>query len=191
MPSRSLQTWRTIRCQALDEIEYAHRGVASSRRGSKFATQQVNYAFVMLLASQFQGFCRELHSECVDRYVQSILPKTRSLACREALVRLRVLDRGNANPSSIGADFGVFGFRFWAKVTTLDARNAARQTGLEELNLWRNAIAHQDFDSAKLGASTLTVRQVREWRNVCDRLAHAFDEVMRRFLAAELGASPW
>jgi hypothetical protein len=30
-------------------------------------------------------------------------------------------------------------------VKILDVRNASRQDRLEELNLWRNAIAHQDF----------------------------------------------
>ena len=191
MPSRSLQTWRTVRCQALDEIEYAHRGVAHSRRGSRFATQQVNYAYVMLLSSQFQAFCRELHSECADFFVQSITPLARSKACRFLLARHLALDRGNPNPGNIGADFNLFDLAFWNDLRSFDIRNADRRDRLEELNLWRNAIAHQDFDPARFSGTMLPIRRVREWRNACDQLATAFDEVMRRHFSSLCGASPW
>jgi hypothetical protein len=191
MPSRSLQLWRTVRTKALDEIEYAHRGVVRGRRGSKFATQQVNHAYVVLLSSQFQGFCRELHSECLDFFVQSITPRLRQEMCRVALLRNRALDRGNPNPGNIGADFNAFGVRFWDEVQKLDARNEARQEHLEMLNLWRNAVAHQDFTSPKLGGRNLRIRQVREWRNACDFLAASFDEVIGTNLVSILGAAPW
>src|SRR5271157_1110134 len=73
----------------------------------------------------------------------------------------------------------------------LDFRNQARQNRLEELNLWRNAIAHQDLNPATLGATTLRLQMVREWRKACDRLAIAFDEVMRQYIESIVGASPW
>jgi hypothetical protein len=168
MPSRSLHLWRTIRCQALHEIEYAHCGVAHSRRGSRVATQQVNHSYVVLLSSQFQAYCRDLHSECIEVVLQSIVPVARTNSCRSALERQRALDRGNPSPGNIGADFGVFGVRFWDQVQTLEARNVGRREHLETLNVWRNAVAHQDFDPRKLGRRTLQIRRVREWRNACD-----------------------
>ena len=75
---------------------------------------------------------------------------------------------------------------------TLDQRNARRHDYLEEMNAWRNAIAHQDFDPAKLGART-TVRLVvvQQWHSSCDALAGTFDEVMRVYLSTIVGASPW
>jgi hypothetical protein len=53
-------------------------------------------------------------------------------------------------------------------------------------------IVHQDFDLAKLGGTTiLRLQQVRRWRGACNRLARAFDEVMRRHLQTLTGSSPW
>ena len=146
---------------------------------------------MVLLSSQFQGFCRELHSECVELFVQSIMPLVRQNACRKSLLRNRALDRGNANPGNIGSDFNVFGFPFWDDVENLDARNSARQDHLKDLNSWRNAVAHQDFTHSNLRGTTVRIRQVREWRNACEFLAVSFDEVMRRFLASALGVAPW
>lgn len=64
MPSKSLDLWRTTRSDTLDEIVAAHRSVGGQDRGRRFATQQINCAYTKLLSSQFQGFCRDLHSEC-------------------------------------------------------------------------------------------------------------------------------
>ncbi len=65
MPSLSLQKWETIRSSELDEIENAHSSVGGTTRGRRYGTQQINQAYAVLLSSQFQGFCRDLHSECV------------------------------------------------------------------------------------------------------------------------------
>ena len=56
MPSNSLRNWHSIRAIALDEIESAHRMVGGSGPGRRYATQQINQAYAMLLSSQFQGF---------------------------------------------------------------------------------------------------------------------------------------
>ena len=66
MPSYSLNHWTRERSEALDEIANAHSSVGGSARGRRYATQQINHAYATLLSSQFQGFCRDLHSECVD-----------------------------------------------------------------------------------------------------------------------------
>jgi hypothetical protein len=77
-------------------------------------------------------------------------------------------------------------------VVRFDAWNQERKRELEALNEWRNAIAHQDFDPARLGGTTaLRLVQVRSWRAACRRLALAFDEVMRRRLEALTGTSPF
>jgi hypothetical protein len=71
-------------------------------------------------------------------------------------------------------------------------RNQTRQDRLEELNAWRNSIAHQDFDPLRLGGTTfLRLQQVRVWRTSCEHLAGAFDAVMRWHLHAINGVSPW
>src|SRR5487761_2241061 len=61
---------------------------------------------------------------------------------------------GNPNSGNLGSDFKRLGIDFWAEVKKLDARNADRLKRLDELNNWRNAIAHQHFDPARLGGRT-------------------------------------
>jgi hypothetical protein len=99
------------------------------------------------------------------------------------LTRGRQLDRGNAQPSSLGADFGRFGINFWDEMRNHDATSVIWRNDLESLNEWRNAIVHQDFTSPNLGA-TINLRsvQVGQWRTSCNRLARAMDEVIGRHL---------
>ena len=192
MPSVSLQVWRTVRRTALDEVEAAHRGIGGTGRGRRYATQQINQAYAVLLSSQFQGYCRDLHDECAIYFVQSITSRVLQTTLQSVLIHNRKLKTGNANPGNIGEDYNRFGLSFWNEVKNLDARNQGRQARLEELNVWRNAFAHQDFDPAKLGdVSILRLQQVRDWRNACDQLANAFEEVMRALLQTLNGVSPW
>jgi hypothetical protein len=192
MPSVSWQEWNTTRARDLDDIEAAHRGIGGTARGRRFATDQINHAYAVLLASQFQGFCRDLHSECVNLLVQAVTPALLQPALRLEFCFNRMLDRGNANPGAIGSDFSRLGVDFWRKVYAEDPRNERRKERLEELNRWRNAIAHQDFDPITLGGSTvLHLPQVRAWRKVCNRLALSFDNVMWAHLATIMGAIPW
>src|SRR5262249_15718514 len=161
-------------------------------RGRRVAAQQITQAYAMLLASQFQGFARDLHSESVDHFLAVIAPPAalRSLV-RAEFTRNRQLDRGNAQPSSLGADFGRLGIDFWSEVKAFAPASAAWRDDLELLNEWRNAIAHEDFTSPKLaGATALPVAQVRRWRASCRQFARAADEVMRRHLQTLTGASP-
>src|SRR5437879_257545 len=113
MPSGSLHTWRTVRRAALDELEAAHRSVGGHGRGRRYATQQINQAYAVLLSSQFQGFCRDLHTESALFLVGSVQPVTLKQTLRKDLTRSRKLDRGNPSPGNIGEDFGRLGIGFW------------------------------------------------------------------------------
>lgn len=191
MPSISYLQWRTIRATALDEIAQAHTIVGGTGRGRRYATQQINHAYAVLLASQFQGFCRDLHSESVG-HLLTIVPGAFRPVMQAEFSRGRHLDRGNASPSSLGVDFGRLGVDLWIEMSRLNPRNSARQALLAELNTWRNAIAHQDFDARKLGGTVvLRLNRVRLWRNACSHLARALDEVLRIRLQSLTGASPW
>jgi hypothetical protein len=145
-----------------------------------------------LLAAQFQGFCRDLHSECVDSLVGPIPLPDWQQALQTEFLWNRKLDHGNPNPGNIGADFSRLGLDFWQKVEADDTRNAARKRFLDELNEWRNAIAHHDFDPVKLGgAVNLRLRRVRHWRNVCQAVAASFDRVMTNYVHYVTGLRPW
>lgn len=192
MPSVALQTWNTGRIAELDEVENAHHSVGGTGPGRRYLTQQINHAYALLLAAQFQGFCRDLHTECAQYLVQSISPLSAQPSVLRSLILNRALDRGNPTPANIGADFNRFAFLFWDAVDSLDMRHPQRRSALDELNLWRNAIAHQDFDPAKLGGTTtLRLDQVRGWRSVCQVLSGAFDLVMSNQLQSLTGTLPW
>jgi len=144
----------------------------------------------MLLSSHFQGFCRDLHSECVDHIVRVVQPDVLRETLRTEFVLARKLDRGNPNPGNIGADFMRLGIDFWREVRADDARNAIRQQRIELLGEWRNAIAHQAF-GPNLEPRSLTLVLVRRWRSSCQGLAKSFDRVLARYIAVTVGEAPW
>jgi hypothetical protein len=61
---------------------------------------------------------------------------------------------------------------------------------LQELNDWRNAIAHQNFRNLG-GPTRLQLARIRGWRRACTQLASAFDKVMHQYLKKLTGVSPW
>jgi hypothetical protein len=192
MPSRAFAIWQVEARGALNEIEAAHRAVGGSGRGRRRAAQQINQAYVVLLSSQFQRFCRDLHDDCSRHFVQqpALLPYEPILHPR--FVVGRKLDAANPNPSNIGSDFARLGVEFWVEVRRLDSRNSARQSALESLNRWRNAIAHQDFRNPELrGRSSIRLREVRGWRRACEQLAMDMERVMYAYLLQITGAAPW
>ena len=112
---------------------------------------------------------------------------------RVNLVFGRKIDRGNPNAGNLGSDFGRFGLTFRPLVSAHRTRNPARKSSLEELNDWRNAIAHQNFSPAmvRAGQPRLTLAQVQAWRRACDGLAYSFDEVLGAHLQTLTGTVPW
>ena len=155
--------------------------------------QQINQAYAVLLAAQFQGFCRDLHSECADHFVAGVADPDLREMLRKNLLFGRRMDRGNSNPSNLGADFRRFNFEFWALVEVHRPQNRVRKAALDKMNEWRNAIAHQTFapPMLKAGRPNLTLAQVQAWRKACDGLAYSFDEVLRGHLQTLTGAIPW
>lgn len=188
MRSLAWRHWCRERVSGLDELEAAHAHVrhAGSRR-----TLQLVHGYAVLLASHFQGFCRSLHDEAVDHVVGPLAPRLRSLV-REQFFVSRKLDTGNANPGNIGADFGRLGLELWPAAAAIDRRTAARRGRLEELNAWRNAVAHQQFKGPMVArARPLRLSDVRRWRSACVALAWTFDEAVRRWLTTLVGVAPW
>ena len=82
----------TSRREALEEIEQAHIAVGGNKPGRRYATQQINQAYALLLASQFQGFCRDLYDEAVVHLVAAIAPRSLQVVARVSLNRDRQLD---------------------------------------------------------------------------------------------------
>jgi hypothetical protein len=189
--SKALAHWQGARSRALDQISSAHARVGGTSRGRRYATEQINHAYAMLLSSQFQGFCRDLHSECAD-FAVGFVPAPYREILRSLLVDGRKIDRGNPNPGNIGSDFGRFGVEFWTEVRADRHGNDRRQEILMDLNEWRNAIAHQDFHAGLPGGTaTLHLQTVQAWRRAISRLAVSFDSIMRNYLYSLTNTYPW
>jgi hypothetical protein len=115
------------------------------------------------------------------------------MAMRQELLWNRQLDNRNANQGTIAGDFGRLGIpRFWGQVDAVALGNDVRRQRLDELNTWRNAIAHQQFDPAALGGTTvLRLVVVQRWRRGCHRLARSLDRVLSGYIRSVTGSSPW
>jgi hypothetical protein len=184
MPSRALVIWESTQAE-LDRLE------AARSRGA--AAQPVCDACVVLLAANFQAFCRDLHAEAAGAIAAST---PHADLVEKAFLHARQLDRGNATPGAIGADFGRLGIDLWTALKAWDWRTPARRRRLKQLNVWRNAVAHHDF---QLSASELAVVAgtprslafVRSCRTCCRTLARQFDEVVELSLWSRVAGRPW
>lgn len=189
MPSRSLGRWTEDAAVALDRMEQAHQAVGGSSPGRRYATQQINQSYLVMLSSHFQQFCRDLHSEAVDHLLRGLDPAL-LLIVQPVFISDRKLDRGNPTPGNLGSDFGRLGMTFWPDVNALHRHNAARAKRLELMGHWRNAIAHQDFrgNARHLGGRTeITLADVRRFRTACGALARAFDSAVASHIKAIAG----
>ncbi len=178
MPSASLLRWSSDRQAELDEVESAHASVGGTGPGRRYATQQINRAFAVILASQFQGFCRDLHDGCIEAFLPSGIGTEWEEAVRSTFRAGRKLDSGNPGPGNIDSDFDRFGVEIWEETFALDPPGRDRQKSVATLLPWRNAIAHQDFKDPRLGRKVLRLAEVRSWRRACHALAVDFDTVM-------------
>ncbi len=133
MPSTSLNIWSVHRAGRLAEVELAHSAVGGTPAGRRAATRQLNHAYTVLLAAEFQGFCRDLHTEGVDA-VKRAVPLSLQSAVEKQFLLSRQLDRGNASPSTLRADFGRFDFTLWAEIDRIDPRGPLLRRLLEEMN---------------------------------------------------------
>lgn len=189
MASTALRKWNTTRASRLDQIRAAHSAVRGWGVGRRAIAQQLNYAYAVLLASEFQGFCRDLHSEATDHLVSVANPPSLRLVLWNRMIDGRQLDRGNANPATLAHDFGRFEMALWDELRSRNPGMQQRHRQLADLNTWRNVVAHHDF--AKLGRTNLRLSEVRVFRQACNALAHNLDGVVGVQLAALAGSSPW
>jgi hypothetical protein len=191
VPSVSFQNWSTVRAAALDAVERAHTAIRRTGPGRREAVRQLNHAYAVLLAAEFQGFCRELHTEAVEAFVANLPPAQRTIIKSE-LTWNRQLDRGNATPATLGSDFGRLGLDWRDMIDSAVTTGPILRQRLEELNLWRNAVAHHDFNAARLGGTMpMRLTRIRRWRISCHRLAIVTDRVLADHLLRVTGSRPW
>jgi hypothetical protein len=197
MVSAALSEWRSGRKAKLNNLLGAHIAVGGSGVGRRWATEELNHALVLRLASEFQGFCRDLHDEAVGRLVETVAPANPQL--QQVLVipyrTGRRLDRGNAEPGGLGNDFGLLGMTLWPDIKAkYPVRGEEWRRKLELLNEARNGIAHDDATKlARVRSSgwPLTLPSIRRWRSALDGLAAGMDHVTKDYLQRLLNVTPW
>lgn len=190
MPSLSYIDWASSRRRALDEMEAACLAADVVHR--RAAAQHVIQAYTMIVAAQFQGFCRDVHSETVNELTVGLVPPHFRYMIGFDLMWGRQLDRGNAQPSSIGTDFNRLGLSIWNVLAARSNKSTLYKLALEDLNMWRNAIAHQDFDNTRLaGRRTVKFRDVGRWVRACRWLAKEIDLACRDHVYYMKGVYPW
>jgi hypothetical protein len=143
----------------------------------------------MLVSGHFQGFCRDLYTECVQLCAAAV-PATMRTTIQAQFSAELALNTGNPTNNNIRKDFERFSF-------LLDLAGAApgnpqRVTHLGHLNYWRNHVAHQKATPPPAGVpAILTLADIQAWRVSCDGLAISLDDIMRQELTRILGAAPW
>jgi hypothetical protein len=196
MVSASLVTWRSSRLRRLDRLRAAHEAFGSGP-GRRWETEELNHALVLRLASEFQGFARDLHNEALDAVVLAAARSAPGLETplRSAYVAARRLDRGNADPGTLDQDFGLFGVKLWADLESrYPGRCAAWNRKLDALCLARNGIAHDDRKKLAMTEAwgwPITLRSVDRWRSALNGLTQGMDHVVGEYLSRIIGASPW
>jgi hypothetical protein len=142
--------------------------------------------FVLLLSAHFQGFCRDLYSECAQIVASKVRARLQALVLSQFSAQL-TLDRSNPNLQNVRRDFERFGFVL--DLAAVDQGNHARLRHLEALNEWRNVAAHHG--TIRGGAPVLTLSLLQGWRSSCDGLASSLDDVMYNELRKILRRNPW
>jgi hypothetical protein len=199
MPSAALQVWSGESAARINDLLHAHATVGGAGAGRRWRTEQLNWALVLLIAAEFQRYCRSLHDLAVDEMVTQTAQLNAVLApsLRAIMTNRRELDRGNANPGNLGNDFGRLGMQFWPELQRVNmtvARRCSRH--IEWLNTARNGLAHGDtVKLASVAAAGYPLQQlatVQKFHRATDSLAQLMDRTLASYLARVFGGpAPW
>ena len=199
VPSVALVEWNSRRAQRVQDLLGAHERVGGVGVGRRWRTEQLNWALVLRVAAEFQGYCRDLHDLAAEEIAVQAgqLNGQLQAVVRSMLTEGRRLDGGNANAGNLGSDFGRLGLSLWPEIKRHSERRAAIWNArLDALNDARNAVAHDD--TAKLaelaikGYPLSRLATIRRFYSGVSGLALITDRVVADYLRKLLGgASPW
>ena len=191
MPSNALRDWQADRLPRLHLVDAQCAAAVANAAATPALADENLRGYVVLLAAHFQGFCRDLHSECARAagVALNLLPAMGVLV-QGVLVAERRLDGGNASFEALTADFDRFAFDSGAALAAAHPDGPQRITRLGHLNKWRNYAAHQK-KTAPQTAGTLDLPSIRQWRDACDGLAASLDGVLYNQLVTLTGVAPW
>jgi hypothetical protein len=185
MPSASLLRWQNGRLPRLAEVDTQCAASLGLVPPQPNLVDENLRGYVLLLSAHFQGFCRDLYTECAQIVVSKVRPTLKSLIQSQFTAQLK-LDHGNPNVQNLRTDFERFGFSL--DLAAADPANAARLTDLGSMNRWRNIAAHH---GAVPAGTPLVLPSLRAWQAACDGLATSLDRIMYNQLRRILRRSPW
>lgn len=186
MPSAALTHWRSDRLPRLNEVESHCAAVAALVPPKPEFLDETLRGLVLHLSAHFQGFCRDLYTECSQKCIAAMPVGLQSAAQFQFFAHLAV-ETGNPSYANLKRDFSRFGFSF-----NLSATNPQELTDLNHLNEWRNKAAHQGIRPLAGGVpAVITVAIVQGWKMSCDGLAGALNGIMEIELLRILGVAPW
>ncbi len=186
MPSVALMNWQNDRLPRLNEVEAHCAAVATLMPLRPAFLDELLRGLVLHLSAHFQGFCRDLYTECSQKCIATIPTGLQNTAQFQFFAHLAI-ETGNPSYANIKRDFSRFAIAF-----NLSAANPQQIADLNHLNEWRNKAAHQGTRPLPGGApAALTAAIVQGWKASCDRLAGALDGIMQRELLHILGVAPW
>src|SRR5438874_3427598 len=102
MPSNALLAWKADRITRLQHVEADCLHLETLHAASPDRVQEYIRSYAVLLSSEFQGFCRDLHNEGADRLVDAINPALLRRVLRSQCSYGRQLDTGNPNAGNLG-----------------------------------------------------------------------------------------
>ncbi len=129
MPSASLTLWRNDRTPRLNEVDIQCTSSHAIVPANPNLVDENIRGFILLLSAHFQGFCRDLYTECAQIIASRVRP-TLQVLVQQQFTAHRSLDHGNPNIENIKKDFNRFGFSL--NMAACDPANHAR---LERLTI--------------------------------------------------------
>lgn len=196
MNSPALAAWRSSRLGRLDRLLAVHPDSTGSGTDPAVA-EEWTHALILRLASEFQGFCRDLHTDASKAVA-------RALAASDEEIRLlilvglttdRSLNRSSADPQTLAKDFARFRITLWVALEERHPRSVPLwHEGLRYLHLARNGVVHDDLGklaSVQAEGWELKLGTVVRWRNLLDEIVTAMDDVVSTAIADLFGNIRW
>src|SRR5262245_18806557 len=176
MPSAAFTRWQNDRSLRLNAVDAHCAAVLALVPPNPTFLDETLRGFVLHLSAHFQGFCRDLYTECSQIWIAAIPAGLKATAQAQFFAHL-ALEKGNPSHDNIKRDFNRFGFLL--NLQAAHPSGPQRVTDLGHLNDWRNKAAHQVNQPLGGGVPpALTLPIVQGWRVSCDGLATSLAGIM-------------